>query len=217
MSSSVTNDTQSIEDSGNATASLIDSAELSEGIKKAAEKNGLQINTEAATILASLDDSDTETMAAAIASMEANVSFLDDDYVQAITPDTIVVDKKMESISTQFWRNGYFYSFAQENKFQYESFVDVKKDSDLLNKFIKYIDSRNKATLPGQKELLDLENNVISLDSTDTIARKALNTLSDFYNKKIAEKTKNESEQKLETPIKEINESLFKNLFRVNQ
>ena len=114
-----------------------------------------------------------------------------------ITPDSIVIDKKMEMISTQFWRNGYFYSFAQENKFQYESFVDVKKDSDLLNKFIKYIDSRNKATLPGQKELLDLENNVISLDSTDTIARKALNTLSDFYNKKIAEKTKNESDQKL--------------------
>jgi len=112
-----------------------------------------------------------------------------------ITPDSIIVDKKMELISTQFWRNGYFYSFAQENKFQYESFVDVKKDSDLLNKFIKYIDSRNKATLPGQKELLDLENNVISLDSTDTIARKALNTLSDFYNKKIAEKTKNESDQ----------------------
>ena len=48
MSSSVTNDTQSIEDSGNATASLIDSVELSEGIKKAAEKNGLQITTEAA-------------------------------------------------------------------------------------------------------------------------------------------------------------------------
>ena len=37
-----------------------------------------------------------------------------------ITPDTIVVDKKMESISTQFWRSGYFYSFAQENKFQYK-------------------------------------------------------------------------------------------------
>ena len=68
MSSSVTNDTQSIEDSGNATASLIDSEELGEGIKKAAEKNGLQINTEAATILASLDTSDTETMAAAIES-----------------------------------------------------------------------------------------------------------------------------------------------------
>ena len=91
MSSSVTNDTQSIEDSGNATASLIDSAGLSEGIKKAAEKNGLQINTEAAKILATLDTSDTETMAAAIASMEVNIKHLDDDYVQTITPDTIAV------------------------------------------------------------------------------------------------------------------------------
>ena len=99
MSSSVTNDAQSIEDSGNATASLIDSEELGEGIKKAAEKNGLQINTEAATILASLDDSDTETMAAAIKSMETNISFLDEDYVQAITPDTIVYDSEWQTLT----------------------------------------------------------------------------------------------------------------------
>ena len=99
MSSSVTNDTQSIEDSGNATASLIDSAELSEGIKKAAEKNGLQINTEAASILASLDTSDTETMAAAIASMEVNIKHLDDDYIQTITPDTIVYDSEWQTLT----------------------------------------------------------------------------------------------------------------------
>lgn len=110
-----------------------------------------------------------------------------------ITPDTIVVDKKMESISTQFWRNGYFYSFAQENKFQYETFVDVEKDSDLLNKFYDYIKDLDKAMLPGQKELTELEKNITSIDSTDASARKALNTLSDFYSKKIIEKTDNES------------------------
>ena len=112
-----------------------------------------------------------------------------------ITPDSTVIDKKMEMISTQFWRNGYFYSFAQENKFQYKSFSDVKSDKDLLNKFYTYIEKRNKATLPGQKELIDLEKNIISIDSSDTSARKALNILSDFYNKKIVEKTNNESEQ----------------------
>ena len=110
-----------------------------------------------------------------------------------ITPDTIVVDKKMESISTQFWRNGYFYSFAQENKFQYETFVDVKKDTELLNKFYDYIKDLDKAMLPGQKELTELEKNITSIDSTDASARKALNTLSDFYSKKIIEKTDNES------------------------
>ena len=110
-----------------------------------------------------------------------------------ITPDTIVVDKKMESISTQFWRNGYFYSFAQENKFQYETFVDVEKDSDLLNKFYDYIKDLDKAMLPGQKELTELEKNITSIDSTDASARKALNTLSDFFSKKIIEKTDNES------------------------
>tara|TARA_B100001559_G_C16211565_1_gene489149 strand:+ start:67 stop:639 length:573 start_codon:yes stop_codon:yes gene_type:complete len=112
-----------------------------------------------------------------------------------ITPDSLVVDKKMELISTQFWRNGYFYSFAQENKFQYKSFNEVKDDKNLLNDFYNYINSRSKPTLPGQKELIDLEKNISSLDSTNTTARKALNTLTDFYSKKIAEKTNAESDE----------------------
>ena len=112
-----------------------------------------------------------------------------------ITPDSIVVDKKMEMISTQFWRNGYFYSFAQENKFLYDSFSDVQKDKELFNKFNKYLDKRKKAALPGQKELNDLEKNIMSIDSTDTNARKALNTLSDFFYKNLDEQTNKESEQ----------------------
>ena len=112
-----------------------------------------------------------------------------------ITPDSIVIDKKMEMISTQFWRNGYFYSFAQENKFLYDSFSDVQKDKELFNKFNKYLDKRKKAALPGQKELNDLEKNIMSIDSTDTNARKALNTLSDFFYKNLDEQTNNESEQ----------------------
>ena len=112
-----------------------------------------------------------------------------------ITPDSIVIDKKMEMISTQFWRNGYFYSFAQENKFLYDSFSDVKKDKELFNKFNKYLDKRKKAALPGQKELNDLEENIMSIDSTDTNARKALNTLSDFFYKNLDEQTNKESEQ----------------------
>ena len=112
-----------------------------------------------------------------------------------ITPDSIVIDKKMEMISTQFWRNGYFYSFAQENKFLYDSFSDVQKDKELFNKFNKYLEKRKKAALPGQKELNDLEKNIMSIDSTDTNARKALNTLSDFFYKNLDEQTNNESDQ----------------------
>ena len=112
-----------------------------------------------------------------------------------ITPDSIVSDKKMELISTQFWRNGYFYSFAQENKFQYKSFNEVKNDKTLLDNFYNYINSQSKPTLPGQKELMDLEKNIASLDSNNTATRKALNTLTDFYNKKITEKTNAESDE----------------------
>ena len=97
-------------------------------------------------------------------------------------------------VSNEF-SHKFLYSFAQENKFLYDSFSDVQKDKELFNKFNKYLDKRKKAALPGQKELNDLEKNIMSIDSTDTNARKALNTLSDFFYKNLDEQTNNESEQ----------------------
>ncbi|MEC9007057.1 MAG: hypothetical protein VX731_02925 [Candidatus Neomarinimicrobiota bacterium] len=112
-----------------------------------------------------------------------------------ITPDSTVQEQKMDIITTQFWRSGYFYSFAQENKYLYEKFSDVEKDGALLDKFYSYAKNRKKATLPGQKELLELEENILSIDSTNIDVRKAINTLSDFYDKKITQKSTAESEQ----------------------
>ena len=74
-----------------------------------------------------------------------------------ITPDSIVSDKKMELISTQFWRNGYFYSFAQENKFQYKSFNEVKNDKTLLDNFYKKITEKTNAESDEMNQLLLLE------------------------------------------------------------
>ncbi len=112
-----------------------------------------------------------------------------------ITPDSTVEEQKMDIVTTQFWRSGYFYSFAQENKYLYEKFSDVEKDSALLDKFYTYAKNRKKPTLPGQKELLKLEENILSIDSTNIKIRKAINTLSDFYDKKLIQKTTSESEQ----------------------
>ena len=36
----------------------------------------------------------------------------------------------------------------------------------LLDKFYTYAKNRKKPTLPGQKELLKLEENILSIDST---------------------------------------------------
>ena len=112
-----------------------------------------------------------------------------------ITPDSTVLEQKMDLVTTQFWRNGYFYSFAQENKFHYKKFSDVESDQLLIDKFYKYINKHKKVTLPGQKDLAQLEESIFSIDSTNIKARKALNALNDFYAKSIDEKIYEESEQ----------------------
>ena len=112
-----------------------------------------------------------------------------------ITPDSTVVEQKMDLVTTQFWRNGYFYSFAQENKFHYKKFSDVENDQSLIEKFYKYINKNKKVTLPGQKDLAQLEESIFSIDSTNIKARKALNALNDFYAKSIDEKIYEESDQ----------------------
>ena len=164
MSSSVTNDTQSIEDSGNATASLIDSAELSEGIKKAAEKNGLQINTEAASILASLDTSDTETMAAAIASMEVNIKHLDDDYIQTITPDTIVYDSEWQTLTKvtggdlAYTTNNDVFDASSPPQARSKVYVNFKEATIFADVFTK-ITRANGAGGQGTEKNYEIETN----------------------------------------------------------
>ena len=70
-----------------------------------------------------------------------------------ITPDSLVKPELMQILSTQYWRNGYFYAFAQENKFKYNSFNDVKNDSKLLINFQTFIQNKDPIILPGRKEL----------------------------------------------------------------
>ena len=60
---------------------------------------------------------------------------------------------------------------------------------------IKYINKHKKITLPGQKDLAQLEESIFSIDSTNIKARKALNALNDFYAKSIDEKIYEESDQ----------------------
>ncbi len=49
-----------------------------------------------------------------------------------ITPDSSVSDMTMDVITSQFWRKGYFYSFAQKNKHLYENFDQVQKDPMII-------------------------------------------------------------------------------------
>ena len=110
-----------------------------------------------------------------------------------ITPDSTVNETKMSVITTQYWRKGYFYSYAQKNKFLYNNFDEVERDANLTSKFIDFTKDRDQISLPGKKELSLLKNSLQDLDSTNLSIKQAVQTISDFYESKIVEKTLDES------------------------
>ena len=111
-----------------------------------------------------------------------------------ITPDSSVSDMTMDVITSQFWRKGYFYSFAQKNKHLYENFDQVQKDPMIIKKFIDFTKGKNDLTLPGKKELSQLEKDLYDLDSSNVSIKKAVKQISEFYDAKIEEKSLAESE-----------------------
>ena len=98
-----------------------------------------------------------------------------------ITPDSLVKPELMQILSTQYWRNGYFYSYAQENKFKYKSFNEVKSDDKLLINFQTFIKDKDQIVLPGRKELDSFASKVENLDSSNVIVKNAIDSLNKFY------------------------------------
>lgn len=110
-----------------------------------------------------------------------------------ITPDSTIEPSTMKSLTSQYWRSGYFYSFSQENKHHYASFKSVLNDDSLLDKFKNYTETKESVDLPGEKELNIIIEKISELDSTDIRANDALNLLSNFYDRE--EDKRRESEQ----------------------
>ena len=125
-----------------------------------------------------------------------------------IAPDSTVAPDSLKSLSSQYWRNGHFYTFSQENKHNYKTFKSVENDKNLLKKFEKYIDTKDKIFLPGEKDLNLAKVKISKLDSTDSEVNKALDLLSDFYDRE--EKKRRKSE---ESEIKELLLLEFAGLF----
>jgi len=110
-----------------------------------------------------------------------------------ITPDSTIEPSTMKSLTSQYWRSGYYYSFSQENKHHYASFKSVLNDDSLLDKFKNYTETKESVDLPGEKELNIIIEKISELDSTDIRANDALNLLSNFYDRE--EDKRRESEQ----------------------
>ncbi|MEA1881263.1 MAG: S41 family peptidase [Candidatus Marinimicrobia bacterium] len=99
-----------------------------------------------------------------------------------ITPDSTVAPELMQSLSSQYWRNGYFYSFAQRNKHYYNTFSDVENDSAIMDKFKEFVKEQDREIqLPGEKELKTVKQKIAQLDSTNTQVIDALQLISTFY------------------------------------
>ena len=98
-----------------------------------------------------------------------------------ITPDSIIYSETMEPLTVQYWRSGFFYSFAQENKFQYEKFEDVENDNELMSKFNNFILTKDKVRLPGEEVLKEIEEKMTALGKIDSKTKKAMNDLELFF------------------------------------
>ena len=98
-----------------------------------------------------------------------------------ITPDSIIFSETMEPLTVQYWRSGFFYSFAQENKFQYEKFEDVENDNELMSKFNNFISTKDKVRLPGEEVLEEIEEKMTALGKIDNKTKKAMNDLGLFF------------------------------------
>ena len=92
MSHSAKNNAQTIANISSATSTLLNSSEITAGIQASAAKFGLSIDTEAATILAGVDISSTESISKAMAQLETNIEGRDSDYVPTLDQDTIVYE-----------------------------------------------------------------------------------------------------------------------------
>lgn len=99
-----------------------------------------------------------------------------------ITPDSTITPERMAALSSQYWRRGYFYSFAQQNKHRYQTFSEVLDDPTIIDKFNEFIkEQEDDIQLPGEKELGQVKEKIAALDSMNAEANQALETLSQFY------------------------------------
>ena len=92
MSHSAKNNAQTNSNVSSATSSLLNSSQLTAGIKATAAKFGLSIDTEAATILAGVDTSSSASISKAMAQLDSNIRGLGYDYVPTLDQDTIVYE-----------------------------------------------------------------------------------------------------------------------------
>ena len=99
-----------------------------------------------------------------------------------ITPDHKVTLEDIKPILSYSWRNGLFFNFLQKNKLDYNSFDDVKNDSNLINKFEDYLQTGElDIYMKGENDYLEMREKLIGLDSTSIQIQGALDILDSYF------------------------------------
>ena len=139
MSHSAKNNAQTIANISSATSTLLNSSEITAGIQASAAKFGLSIDTEAATILAGVDISSTESISKAMAQLETNIEGRDSDYVPTLDQDTIVYETEWIALEKV---NG---AASNMNSYSYATTHDVFKEGvDQLVKGKVYVNFKKR-------------------------------------------------------------------------
>jgi len=143
MSHSVKNNAQTVAKISSATSTLLNSSQLTAGIQDSAAKFGLSIDTEAATILAGVDISNSASISKAMAQLESNISGKSEDYVPTLDQDTIVYETDwfaLEKVGTQAGANP-----STMTSFDYATTHDVfKQNVDQMVKGKVYVNFKKR-------------------------------------------------------------------------
>ncbi len=98
-----------------------------------------------------------------------------------ITPDIIVEADIAGPLLRESWRNGLFFSFVQQEKPNYNSFEDVRADSQLMQTFRTFIDSKElDITLSGERSLNEAKEKFLLKDSTSSVLEEAFTKLETY-------------------------------------
>ena len=190
MSHSAINNAQTVANINSATSNLLNTSKLTAGIEESAEKFGLSIDAEAATILAGVDTSSSTSISKAMAQLEENVEGRDWDYVPTLDQDTIVYETEwfaLEKVGTQAGSNP-----STMNSFDYASTHDVfKEGAEQMVKGKVYVNFKKrdmwadmdlKLTLTqatnvasaGEEQTIDYESGVATFSELPIVADEVI-------------------------------------------
>lgn len=99
-----------------------------------------------------------------------------------IIPDYVMEQPDKTVLTRECWRKGLFFSFVQQDRYQYDSMDQVISDPELMDRFRDYLDTTpTDLTLTGELEFEKARKKFMTLDSTNTELQDAINTIEAFF------------------------------------